>query len=419
MHMSDKKTVLPKLRFKEFDSFPKWEITTLGKISAPVEEKLGNRDCLLMSVTAGKGLVPQKEKFGREIAGASYKNYLVIKKNDFAYNKSSTKQFPEGYISMLKDYEEAAIPNSIFTCFRIVDEHCCPDFFNQLFQSNYHGAWLKKYIEIGARAHGSLSIDNRYLREMPIAIPQMEEQVKIARCLSFWDKQIEAENDKLEALKMHKKGLMQKLFPDKGTSTPRWRFPEFRNSSNWISDTIGKRCTSYSGGTPDTSKKEFYKGDIPFIRSGEIDAEKTELLISEEGLRSSSAKMVSVGDVLVALYGANSGEVALSKINGAINQAVLCLNCGECNPFIYQYLLYKKNWITTTYLQGGQGNLSGEIIRSIELFFPSPEEQKRIADFLCAVDKTIKKQKEKVDCLKRQKKGLLQGLFPSIEEVLK
>lgn len=116
MHMNDKKTILPKLRFEEFNSYPKWEITTLGEISKPIEEKVGDKICTLMSVTAGKGLVPQKEKFGREIAGNSYKNYYVIKKNDFAYNKSATKQFPEGYIAMLTDYDEAALPNSIFTC---------------------------------------------------------------------------------------------------------------------------------------------------------------------------------------------------------------------------------------------------------------------------------------------------------------
>ena len=231
--MSDKKTVLPKLRFQEFNSFPEWNVTTLREISEPVEEKVVSKKCVLMSVTAGKGLVPQKEKFGREIAGSSYKNYYVINKNDFAYNKSATKHFPEGYIAMLTDYDEAALPNSIFTCFRITEKECVPEFINQLFQSNYHGKWLRKYIEVGARAHGSLNIDCNYLWNMPIALPKKEEQVKIAKVLSGIDKLIIEENDKLNALNKHKVGLMQKLFPTRNQESPICRFGEFVVSGAW------------------------------------------------------------------------------------------------------------------------------------------------------------------------------------------
>lgn len=130
------KIVIPKLRFSQFKDDPKWVVTKFGKLAIPIEEKAGTKKYILMSVTSGVGLVSQKEKFGREIAGSSYKNYYVIRKNDFAYNKSATKQFPEGYISMLSEYEEAALPNSIFTCFRIVDAECEPRFFDQLFHNN-------------------------------------------------------------------------------------------------------------------------------------------------------------------------------------------------------------------------------------------------------------------------------------------
>ena len=140
------KGVIPKWRFESFDSYPKWDIKKLGCLMGPINERAGDKKYVLMSVTSGVGLIPQVEKFGREIAGNSYKNYYVIRKNDFAYNKSSTKEFPEGYISMLKEYEEAAIPNSIFTCFRVIDDEYEPLFFEQLFNTNYHGKWLKKLM---------------------------------------------------------------------------------------------------------------------------------------------------------------------------------------------------------------------------------------------------------------------------------
>ena len=413
------KGAIPKWRFESFDSYLKWDIKKLGCLMEPINERAGDKKYVLMSVTSGVGLIPQVEKFGREIAGNSYKNYYVIRKNDFAYNKSSTKEFPEGYISMLKEYEEAAIPNSIFTCFRVIDDEYEPLFFEQLFNTNYHGKWLRKYIEIGARAHGALSIDTKHLWNMPVAVPKLPEQQKIADCLSSIDDLISAEEKKLSLLNDYKKGWMQKLFPAEGKTVPEWRFPEFKDSKGWEKLNIEKACyPSYSGGTPVTSKKEYYNGDIPFIRSGEIGKEKTELFLTSEGLDNSSAKMIEKGDVLMALYGANSGDVAISPIKGAINQAILCLRHKNNNAFLYHYLAFKKNWIVRTYIQGGQGNLSGEIVKSIELCSPQePDEQNRIAAFLSVIDELTSNQKEKIEALKQHKKALMQGLFPSIEEV--
>lgn len=414
-----KKQAIPKLRFIDFKDDEKWDITTLGKLSIPVEDRAGEDSYTLMSITTGVGLIPQTVKFGREIAGNSYKNYYVIQNGDFAYNKSATKLYPEGYIAMLQGYDKAALPNSIFTCFRIVDKESSPRFFNHLFCSNYHGKWLRKYITVGARANGALSVDNKYLWKMPIALPKLNEQLKIADCLSSLDELISAENEKLLALRDHKKGLMQKLFPADGKSLPEWRFPEFRDCGKWSLKSIRNTCISYSGGTPDTSKKEYYGGEIPFIRSGEIDKKSTELFLTEDGLINSSAKMVDIGDVLVALYGANSGEVALSKISGAINQAILCLKHESSNAFVYHYLSHMKQRIIKTYVQGGQGNLSGEIIKSIELRIPKRlEEQQKIADCLSAFDELITTQLDKVESLKLHKIALMQGLFPVIEEVI-
>lgn len=413
--MNKKKEIVPKLRFPEFIG-DKLKITKLGKISSVVKEKAGENKYTLMSVTSSVGLIPQVEKFGREIAGDSYKNYIVIRKYDFAYNKSATKQFPEGYISMLGEYDIAAVPNSIFTCFRITDNESYPPFFDYLWHNNYHGHWLRKYIEVGARAHGALSVDTKHLWNMPLALPDFKEQQKIADCLFSIDDLIDAESRKLKALEKYKKGLMQKLFPAEGKTLPEWRFPEFQGFGEWKPKSIGKACKMFSGGTPDTSKKEFYGGTIPFIRSAEINKSSTELFITEEGFKNSSAKMVKKGDILIALYGANSGEVALSKIDGAINQAILCLRHETNNVFVYHYFTHMKNWIISKYIQGGQGNLSGQIIKSVNLYFPKAEEQQKIADFLSEIDTMITGQSNKVEQLKAHKKGLMQGLFPSFEE---
>ena len=169
----------------------------------------------------------------------------------------------------------------------------------------------------------------------------------------------------------------------------------------------------FSGGTPLTSIPEYYFGEIPFIKSGEIYFDKTEQFISEEGLKNSSAKLVAKGDLLYALYGANSGEVAISQINGAINQAILCIrHNGSCNTlFIYNFLLSQKESIIRNYLQGGQGNLSAEIVKSLPIPLPSLTEQRAIAACLSAWDNAITKVQALLAQKELRKKWLMQQLL--------
>lgn len=193
---------------------------------------------------------------------------------------------------------------------------------------------------------------------------------------------------------------------------PTLRFPKFKHAPGWSKATIGLESDSFSGGTPETTNPSYYGGDIPFIRSAEIGKEKTEKYLTRDGLKNSAAKQIKQGDVLVALYGANSGDVALAKVDGAINQAILCLRPKGNKEFLYHLLTARKSWILATYLQGGQGNLSAEIINSLVMYFPSPAEQAVIADCLTSLDACIAAQAKKVEALKTYKRGLLQQLFP-------
>ncbi len=95
------------------------------------------------------------------------------------------------------------------------------------------------------------------------------------------------------------------------------------------------------------------------------------------------------GNGIANYYGATAGEVGISKINGAINQAVLCVRSTQSTKYLYQFLLFMKGRILAKYIQGGQGNLSADILKSIRLPLPSKEEQQKIADFLSALDKKI------------------------------
>lgn len=406
------KEIVPKLRFPEF-SKSHWGITRLNALADKITERnKGDDISRVFTNSATEGVVDQEEYFDRDIANKNnLRNYFVVEKGDYVYNPRISTTAPVGPIS--KNKLGIGVMSPLYTVFRFRNKE--NDFYEHFFLTNLWHSYIKNLSNTGAR-HDRITISVDNFMKMPLPYTSPDEEQKIADCLSSIDDLIDAESRKLRALEKYKKGLMQKLFPAEGKTLPEWRFPEFQGCGEWKSKSMGKACKMFSGGTPDTSKKEFYGGTIPFIRSAEINKSSTELFITEEGFKNSSAKMVKKGDILIALYGANSGEVALSKIDGAINQAILCLRHETNNAFVYHYFTHMKNRIISKYIQGGQGNLSGQIIKSVNLYFPKTEEQQKVADCLSEIDTIITGQSNRLEQLKAHKKGLMQGLFPSLEE---
>ena len=266
--------------------------------------------------------------------------------------------------------------------------------------------------ELSKRAQGKsvVHLHNSDLQEVNLTFPLLNEQKEISTLFEKMDNIITLHQRKLEKLKLAKKALLQKLFPKNGSQFPEIRFKGFTDA--WEQRKLGEVVKSYSGGTPTASNKEYYGGDIPFIRSAEINSDTTELYITQKGLDNSSAKIVEKGTILYAMYGATSGEVGISKINGAINQAILAmipLDYG--GKIIAQYLRKNKESIIGKYLQGGQGNLSANIILELPIQLPGVKESDKIAYFLESVDKLITLHQRKLERLQEVKKGLLQKMF--------
>lgn len=244
-----------------------------------------------------------------------------------------------------------------------------------------------------------LEISSKNLKKLPIPIPCLEEQQKIASFFSTLDQKIELNERKLEALEKLKKGVMQKCF----------------NNSNWTKHQLKDVCKSFSGGTPNSKNRSFYNGEIPFIRSGEIHQNITELSVTTEAVKNSSAKLVKSGDLLYALYGANSGDCDLSKINGAINQAILCIRPKSDNIvdmlFLKEQLFHLKSKITSKYLQGGQGNLSGRLVMNLSILLPPYIEQLTYSSLFGSINNKIEITKQKLFLLQKLKQGLMQQMF--------
>src|SRR5690554_2361972 len=395
--MSNKKKLIPTLRFPEFKEDGEWEEKKLGEVSQPILEKTKGKKYTLMSITSGVGLVTQIEKFGREIAGQSYKNYYVLRRGDFAYNKSSTKLYPEGEIAVLENIENGAVPNSIFTCFRFQETQVLYKFAKYPFVNNLHGRWLKNYITVGARANGALQVNNKDFFSIPFLFPPLPEQQKIADCLSSLDDLLAAHNEKLELLKGHKKGLMQNLFPQEGERAPKFRFPEFENDGEWEEKKLGEVFEIGSG----RDYKHLKPGDIPVYGSGGYMLSVNDCLYDGES-------------VCIGRKGTIDKPMFLSGKFWTVDTLFYTHSFKGSSPKFIFYIFQKIIWINHNEA-GGIPSLSKKIISRITVMLPRVAEQKKIASCLSAVDDLIKAETEKIEALKAHKKGLMQGLFPKME----
>lgn len=419
----------PRLRFLRFKETG-WHETPLCQLASIITERAGTEDCVPYTVTSGVGLLSQQDKFGRSIAGNSLKNYVRLREHDFAYNKSATKAFPEGYIARYSGTDRAAVPNSIFTCFRPSLEEINPVYLEYLFSSNLHGRWLRKFLTIGARAHGSLNVDDDDLMALPVPRPagrtSLAEQRKIADCLTSLDKCIAAHGRKVEALKAHKKGLMQHLFPQEGQTTPRLRFPEFRNGPEWDVRPLGPLAARVGSGiTPLGGERNYKHTGRPFVRSQNVGWGELLLddvaYIDDETHSSFAATEVVEGDVLLNITGASIGRSAVADdriAGGNVNQHVCVIRVDPkvLNAVLLnQFLLSDGGQEQVDSFQAG-GNRQGLNFAQVRSFMvplpPTTAEQQRIADCLASLDAAIAATSAALTALKAYKKGLMQGLFP-------
>lgn len=418
--------LLPELRFPAFRDTGEWNSKQLGDVAALVTEKTGDKSYTLLSVTAGVGLVTQIEKFGKEIAGESYKNYYVIKKGDFAYNKSSTKQHPEGQIALLENIDQGAVPNSIFTCFRVDKKSVSPYFLKYPFASNIHGKWLRNFIAVGARANGALNVDAKDLLTLSIAFPSLQEQQKIADCLSSIDALISAQSQKVQDIKTHKNSLMQQLFPRKGKAVPSLRFPEFLDDGEWECEELSnslKRVIDYRGKAPPKSESGVPLITAKNVRFGWLDMTNDEYIEEDKYEEWMSKGIPQAGDILFTTE-APLGNVALFPRAGkfALGQRILTLRSKteRCLPeFLFHSLLSPTMQKEIDFRSTGSTakGIKSAVFVKLRFCYPRLQEQHRIADCLTTLDSLISAQSQKLENFKIHKKGLMQALFPFADEV--
>ena len=389
----------PRLRFKGFTG--EWKNKTLGDLG---RVEMCRR--IFKEQTQPSGEIPffKIGTFGQEpdafISSELFEEYRqkypYPKKGDILISAAGT-------IGRTVEFsgENAYFQDSNIVWLRFDESQITSTFLNITYQN----------IKWGLEGSTIKRLYNSDLLSAEITLPSLPEQTHLGLFFRRLDSQIAESRAVLEKSRQLKKAMLAKMFPTNGEKIPEIRFKGF--DGEWEYRKLGEVASSYSGGTPSVGNSKFYGGNIPFIRSGEIHSSKTELFLTQEGLENSSAKLVKQGDILYALYGATSGEVERSKINGAINQAILAIipNENYDAEFISQWLKNNKENIVNLYLQGGQGNLSGEIVKKIEISFPTKKEQTAIGNFFRQLDETIALQTAEVEKLNQLKKGLLAAML--------
>jgi len=268
-------------------------------------------------------------------------------------------------------------------------------------------SWYRRLANSIMVGSTQVHITNTAFKLARVALPTKAEQQAIAEALSDADALIESLDQLIAKKRDLKQGAMQELL------TGKRRLPGF--GGEWEVKRLGSLGHFYSGGTPNTSVLEFYGGDVPWITSSDCNAgriKNVEGRLTRLGVEKSATQWIRPGTVLVALYGATAGVVAIAEIDATINQAVLAivLNDGS-SEFLFQKISSMKDWIIKTFSQGGQPNLSGHIVKSIEISMPKREEQTAIATILSDMDTELAELQSRLAKARQIKQGMMQELL--------
>jgi type I restriction enzyme S subunit len=262
------------------------------------------------------------------------------------------------------------------------------------------------------------------LKEKVVLFPDFKtgEQQKIADCLGSLDELIAAQVRKVDALKIHKKGLMQQLFPREGETQPRLRFPEFRDAGGWSIFELGN-VSDVRDGTHDSP--EFFTSGRPLVTSknlksdGTLDLENVSLISEQDYEQINKRSKVSVGDILFGMIGTIGNPVLIKSEGFAIKNVALIKQLGPLmNSFVVQLL--QSDYVAAIFAVLNTGNSQKFIalgkIRGLPVPVPLLLEQQRIADCLTSLDNFITAATQQLETLKTHKKGLMQQLFPVLED---
>ena len=405
MSNENKAPLIPTLRFPEFQDAADWSAKSGDSLFDQISDKNPEPGLPVLAITQEHGAIPRHMiDYHVSVTEKSIESYKVVQVGDFII---SLRSFQGG----IEYSQYHGICSPAYVVLRRRGEGS-DAYFRHYLKTERFIQILTKNLE-GLRDGKMISYKQFSALRLPVPAPA--EQQKIADCLSSLDELIAAHARKVDALKTHKKGLMQQLFPCEGETQPRLRFPEFRDAGEWGMKKLSSEVHLVSG--MHLSPEQYSStGEVPYF-SGPSDFTSDLNSILKWTKRSSN--MAAQGDTLITVKGSGVGEVWFSTLQAvALGRQLMAVRVKEgSSQFVYQFLLTKK----ARFEDLGSGNLIPGLSRTdildMEASFPAPAEQQRIADCLTSLDILITTATQEFETLKTHKKGLMQQLFPSAEAV--
>lgn len=428
-----KRPLVPRLRFPEFREAGEWEYYQLGQClsshpeygvnaaAVPYAENLPTYLRITDISEDGQIRLDQKVSVEKDITDENYleDGDIVLARTGasvgraYKYRPKDGRLVFAGFLIRIRPNQEKLISEFLF----------------QFLASEQYWRW----VDFTSARSGQPGINANEYASLPLQLPPtIKEQQKIADCLSSLDERITLEAQKLEALKRHKKGLMQQLFPREGT-VPRLRFPEFREAGEWEVKAISELGELF-GGLIAKSGDDFGQGS-PFVTYRQI-FERNYIDMKECGRvkveEDETQNNLQQGDILFTASSETPDEVGVAsviltdpEIDTYLNSFCFALrpyNQSSLNSQFSRYLFHSAGYrkSVTDIAQGStRFNISKSAFRQIRIAITEDEkEQQKIADCLSSLDDLISLHSQKIELLKRHKNGLMQQLFPVMDEIL-
>jgi|SaaInlV_200m_DNA_5_1039737.scaffolds.fasta_scaffold08275_1 type I restriction enzyme S subunit len=351
-------------------------------------------------------------------SGAINRNGLVYINESF-HQKSKKSQLRQNDIVMVQSGHvgECAVITEEFedtNCHALLVSTPTHDIDSKFYINYFYSKFGRKKIYRITTGNTIKHILSSDLKIQTVSNPSYQEQQKIAAFLTAVDTKIEQLSKKQELLGEYKKGSMQQIF----SQAIRFKADDGSEFPEWKERRLGDVCSkAKSGGTPRSTTKEYYDGDIPFLAISDITRQGKYLTsaskkISQLGIDNSASWIVPIDTIIYSMY-ASVGFVSINKIPLATSQAVinLIVKDGYSIEFIYYHLIEVKKTIHKFIETGTQGNLNAQTVKSLILNIPSLPEQAKIANFLSSIDNKIEQVGKQLDESKQFKKALLQQMF--------
>ena len=412
MSGQEKRPLVPRLRFPEYRAEDGWGSEFGNMIFDQISNKDHNSDLPVLAITQEQGAIPREMiDYHVSVTDKSLESYKVVEVGDFII---SLRSFQGG----IEFSRYRGICSPAYVILRLRHGHS-EDYFRHYLKTDRFIAQMIKNLE-GLRDGKMISY--KQFSELELPIPPRDEQQKIADCLSSLDDLITAETQKLDTLKTHKKGLMQQLFPREGETVPGLRFPEFRETGEWEKVSL-QRVIEIASGQVDPTKPPYC--DLPHVGGENIEAGTGKLL---------NLRTAKEDGVISGKYAFDEHDILYSKIRPALNKVAAPDISGVCSADVYPirpccemlrreflvYLLRSESFVKYATKHSGRGKIpkiNREDLFAYDAMLPTPAEQEYIASFLSSLDERINLQSQKLEDLQNHKIGLMQQLFPALDEV--